>query len=145
MHSPTKSIVGGTIALAVAFSTNAIAQPYPGPPPGSVTVQKFSTSDLKDAPLSDEQMKAAVDDIEAHVQMPTGAQPLERYARYYAQDKTKGFIHGVYVLADGQEKAGIHIVDFDPLPVISDGRCNVIDVTFIRKIHALRAACHGAA
>ena len=144
MHNLIKIAVGGSIALVVALNTNAIAQPYPGPPPGSVMVGKFSGADLKDAPLGEEQMKAAVDDIEAHVQMPAGAQPLDQYARYYAQDKDKGFVHGVYVL-DGKDKAGIYIVDFDQLPIISDGRCNVIDVTFIRKIHALRAACHGTA
>ncbi len=142
----TKIWIGGLVALGAVVSLNALAQPYPGPPPSARVVQKFSTADLKDGPLDEAQMKAAIDYIEGHVQMPDGAKPLDQYARYYAQDPDKGFIHAVYTLPmDSKEAAASHIVAYDKLPVIMDGGCSVIDVTFIRKIHALRAACHGLA
>ena len=148
MKIVAKGTAAGLIALAAALGAHADPQPTP---PGAVTtttttVRKLSLSDLKDVPLSDDQMKIEIGYIESHVQMPAGAKPLDQYVRYYAQDKDNGFIHGVYMLADtSQDAVGSHIVDYDKLPVVMDGGCDVIEVVFIRKIHALRAACHGYA
>ena len=127
----------GLVIMASALGAQVQAQPA-GP--------SLTTSDLKSGALSAEQMNAEIAYIESHVQMPAGAKPLGQYARFYAQD-SKGFIHGAYVPI-GEEPAwtaGVHTVDYDKLPSVMDGGCSFVDVTFITKIHALRASCHGTA
>ena len=150
MKNHASLYAAGLIAFIMALSAHADPQPTSSGAVRTVvhqSVQTYTLQDLKDEQIGEDQMKIEIGYIESHIQMPTGAKPIEQYARFYAQDKDKGFIHGAYlpVGEDPAWTAGIHIVDYDKLPIVMDGGCHFIDLVFIRKIHALRAACHGVA
>ena len=94
----------------------------------------------------------AMTEIEQEVRLPTTAFKLENYARYYARDGSR--IIGVYIttvdpknhhfdLPVGQNR---WVSETDDLPVINDGGCSVITVSYdpgARKVESV--TCNGEA
>lgn len=111
---------------------------------GSSAQQSLPLSAFEGPPLSEVEMKAAVDYIESHIVMPEGAEPKAVYGRYYAQEK--GIVYGFYARLHPELKwkPGIHIVaDYANFPVVMDGGCSYIDIFYVPSKQALAADCHG--
>jgi hypothetical protein len=98
------------------------------------------------------QNEAVIEQIEQSVKLPEGAGKLEDYARYYAAQGDN--IVGVYTdLVDHRD--GDHdlptgkrrwLTDSRDLPVIMDGGCSVVEVTYnsaTKKVEEI--FCHGEA
>ena len=90
-------------------------------------------------------MRNAIAYVETHLRMPKGTAPLKAYARYYSQHK--GILYAVYALPykNAYGSAGIHSVPYDQLPLVMDGGCNFVDVTFVPRLKGIGAECHGEA
>lgn len=89
--------------------------------------------------------------IERQVQLPAGSKGLRNYARYYAPDGDR--VVGIYISSyspDGNLDLPLGqrrwINDPEGLPMILDGGCDVIEVTFMLERNAIeRAQCNGDA
>lgn len=90
--------------------------------------------------------------VEEQVQLPKGAQRLEHYARYYAEDGHR--IVATYItivdptnryydLPVGQQR---WLDDHRNLPAISDGGCSIVSVIYDPKARSVpQAFCNGVA
>lgn len=86
--------------------------------------------------------------------MPEGADPLDRYVRYYSGEWVDGArrVRGVFLVASIAALTqrggvtGIRVVTSDDLPDISDGGCGVIELEYdVASDHVISLACHGSA
>ncbi len=89
-----------------------------------------------------------MDQIERQVRLPEGAAPLASYARYYAwQDRDDGFrkVVAVYQNLTG-EPPGRNWVAENELPVILDGGCGVISLSYNLAAQRIEhVTCNGEA
>lgn len=89
-----------------------------------------------------------MDQIERQVRLPEGADRLESYARYYAwQQREDGFrkVVAVYQNLTG-ERPGRHWVTETELPVIMDGGCGVITLSYDLAAQRIEhVSCNGLA
>jgi hypothetical protein len=82
-----------------------------------------------------------MDQIEQKVRMPSGANALNRYKRYYYRDN--GAVVGTYVLSS---KPGREWRTKDKIIMVLDGGCDVVNVVFsIKDNRGTYAACNGVA
>ena len=90
--------------------------------------------------------RTIIDAIERRVVLPPGAQPLDRYARFYA-DGPGGEVTGVYVgLPPPEWPPGTRrwVERLGDLPIIDDGGCSVIGLVFDPAKRTLRdVGCNG--
>lgn len=90
--------------------------------------------------------RTIMDAIERQVVLPPGAQPLDRYARFYA-DGPGGDVTGVYVGQPPPEwTTGTRqwVDRLGDLPAIDDGGCSVIGLVYDPVRRTLRGvACNG--
>ncbi len=101
---------------------------------------------------TERQQRQTMQQIEQRVQLPSGAENLEKYARYYAMDGSR--VVGIYItIVDPQNKyynlpIGQHrwIKDRRSLPSISDGGCMVVNVLYDSAAQKVeQASCNGLA
>lgn len=82
-----------------------------------------------------------MDQIEASVRMPSGAEPITRYRRYYHRDDHA--VVGTYVLSD---KPGREWREKKKTILILDGGCSVVNVVFSTKENRVTYTdCNGVA
>ena len=94
------------------------------------------------APQSHEAIMA---EIESKVVMPEGTPPLDHYARYYAM-RSDGSVVGEYISGGFREKPGRQWVEFDKLPLVYDGGCSVVTITYDPRWRIVsRPRCNGYA
>ncbi len=107
--------------LAATFSTNAAVPPPPQTP--------------------------IMDQIEARVRLPRGAEPLPRYRRFYAFNRRdRGRVDAVYSLYERNPQSGRLWVRPDQLPLIDDGGCGVITFSYVIATQRFEnIACNGEA
>ncbi len=90
--------------------------------------------------------RAIMNAIERQVVLPPGAQPLDLYARFYA-DGPGGEVTGVYVgLPPPEWPHGTRqwVRSIDDLPMIDDGGCSVIGLVYDPLKRTLRdVGCNG--
>ena len=73
--------------------------------------------------------------IESRIELPQGASPLNGYARYYSTDR-QGMVVAIYTslhdLSENDVPIGQRrwVDDYRGLPLISEGGCDVIEITF---------------
>jgi hypothetical protein len=93
--------------------------------------------------------RQTIDQIEAAIVMPAGAEPLASYARAYGGEIEQGrrVLWGVFQLRSLAPGAGaITLLDRRPLSLIQDGGCSVITLKFdvlSRRIVSIQ--CNGEA
>lgn len=83
--------------------------------------------------------------IEQLIVMPQGAGALGEYDRFYAgvYEGSERLIIGVFVLTDSREGRA-SVVDRSKLPIIEDGGCSVISLSFDVESRLVRAiGCNG--
>jgi hypothetical protein len=113
-----------------------------------------SADELCAAPGSPGITGALVEEVERHVVMPANAKPLDAYDRYYVRDRA--LIKGVYVLRTGSfsndyrfdrvpVSGVLNAFTMANLPLIFDGGCSVVNVTFNVDNKAVSASCNGHA
>jgi len=86
-----------------------------------------------------------MDRIEAIVTLPEDAGPLSDYERLYAESQN-GRVRALYY--SGSEKRGQRrwISDYNQFPLIADGGCGVIWISFDPKMNkVLSVTCNGVA
>lgn len=73
---------------------------------------------------------AQVAEVESHLMLPQGNQPIASYARFYYGRVEHGHreLVGVFVLEAAP--AGVHIVTQAQAPRVLDGGCSVINLTY---------------
>jgi hypothetical protein len=105
----------------------------------------------------------AIATMEQRLQLPAGAGPIGRYARYYANcgllakavaclrdgervgDKRRRVVAGRFVDStdSADDRPGAYVVSLRNLPRIYDGGCEVVDVSFdLTTGETLSAACN---
>ena len=92
-----------------------------------------------------------MDTIEAHVQMPSGAHPINEYARYYAWDSS-GRVFGVYTTVPlgfslHRTRSGQRtwVRDTGHLPNIVGGGCETVNLVFNPATRTFGdTACNGS-
>lgn len=83
--------------------------------------------------------------IESKVVMPAGAEPLDHYARYYAT-LGDGTVTATYLALDKRDKPGRQWVTPEKLPLVFDGGCGVVRVSYDPKAQRVtRIRCNGIA
>lgn len=82
-----------------------------------------------------------MDQIEASVQMPSGASPLVRYRRYYYRDDRA--VIGTYVLSSNP---GREWRTKNKMILVLDGGCSVVNVVYsTTENRVIGAECNGVA
>ena len=68
--------------------------------------------------------------VEAHITLPAGSRPIGAYGRYYYGWFKHGhrMLVGVFVL--DATPAGVHIVTSAQAPMVLDGGCSVVNLTY---------------
>lgn len=71
-----------------------------------------------------------VAEVEAHLTLPVGSQPISSYSRYYYGRFEQGrrVLVGEFLLGDSS--VGIHIVSPAAAPKVLDGGCSVVNLTY---------------
>jgi hypothetical protein len=85
-----------------------------------------------------------VEFIEQNLQMPTGANALVKYNRYYAAEIVDGqrFIRGKFIIAESDPK--IFIVDIGDFPAEFDGGCGIVLLRYsVARKHIDVVRCSG--
>jgi hypothetical protein len=95
------------------------------------------------------EQQAIMDRIEREVRLPDGADPLASYERSYAwqqrEDGTRR-VMGVYVSPDVGESRGRRWVAENQLPMILDGGCSMITLSYdVATQRIERVTCNGEA
>ena len=76
--------------------------------------------------------------IESRIELPQGASPLNGYARYYSMDQ-QGMVVAIYTSLHDLPQNKFYdlpigrrrwVDDYRALPLISEGGCGVIEITF---------------
>lgn len=97
-------------------------------------------------PSSDNE--AMAEKIERLVELPEGAGPIDSYGRNYATGDD-GKVYAVYTAPHGPEdtQAGASrwYENVDELPMIMDGGCSVVTVTYNPETEYVSASCNGVA
>ena len=86
-----------------------------------------------------------MNEIEALVKLPNGAAPLQEYSRYYTygrDDEVIGIYAGRYLAKNAERK---WVRDSRSLPVIMDGGCGVVNISFDIRSKKAEAWCNGDA
>lgn len=113
---------------------------------GACVATSASNETIMDPQMTSRVPLPLVETIEAALAMPVGAHPLSSYVRYYAQHTVKKnlFIVATFVKRDSAGK--IEIVDFDQLPQMFDGGCDVIKLRYaVSEKKVISLLCNGEA
>jgi hypothetical protein len=86
--------------------------------------------------------KAIILDAEPKLTLPSEADPLQTYDRYYLL--SNGIATGVFIESEDRKGSLRIVATKKDLPFVADGGCGVIDVRFdIRKNSWEQPFCHG--
>lgn len=86
-----------------------------------------------------------MNEIEALIKLPTGAEPLQEYSRYYAYGRD-GEVIAIYAgryLSKKSEQRWLR--NCRRLPMIMDGGCGVVNIRFDIRSKKTDAWCNGDA
>ncbi len=84
---------------------------------------------------------AVVHKLEAQIVMPEGAKPISVYTRYYEP----GFDHGRRTVFGLLTEKGDRQIHIGHQPIVMDGGCSVVDLTFdVATKQVTSIKCHGA-
>lgn len=90
-----------------------------------------------------------VNQLERMIKLPPGINPIAKYSRSYYGIKTGGrrFIKALYFYEETTHthtRAGIVIVNADQMPpMVLDGGCNVVNVTYDVRSREVAIRCNG--
>ncbi|HEY1043720.1 MAG TPA: hypothetical protein VGE60_07655 [Telluria sp.] len=98
------------------------------------------------AACTDSRDAELVAEMEASLSMPQGADELNKYARFYVIETTRGKREVLGVLLKRPSDPGVHIVKKNALPVRFDGGCGVVNVRYSPADKTfLHVSCNGGA
>jgi hypothetical protein len=87
-----------------------------------------------------------VETIELALTMPKGAHPLSSYVRYYAQHTLGESLYIVATFVKRESAGKIEIVDFQQIPQLFDGGCDVIKLRYsVSQKKVVSLLCNGDA
>ena len=89
-------------------------------------------------------MNAIMNRIETIVVMPPDAAPLAVYGRYYAWEARDDGVQKVLATYVRREAPGRHWVDQNELPLVMDGGCDIVTLTYdVATDRVDRVECNG--
>jgi hypothetical protein len=84
---------------------------------------------------------AVVHNLEARIVMPQGAKPISAFTRYYEP----GFDHGRRTVFGLLTEKGDKQIHMGQVPIVMDGGCSVVDLTFdVATNQVTSIKCYGA-
>ncbi len=90
--------------------------------------------------------KALISEIEASLDMPAKAFPLDTYVRYFAGEVADNRRLVVGEFLHDPENAGVRIVEREKMPEVLDGGCGVVNLKYdIERKEVLAFFCNGEA
>ena len=105
-----------------------------------------SNERIEDSKMTPKVSLALVESIESALAMPLGAHPLTKYVRYYAQHTVNSHSYVVATFVRRESKGRIEIVDFNLLPQVFDGGCDVIKLRYsVTQEKVVSFLCNGDA
>lgn len=136
------------LLLAAFFALGCAQAPAQNNQSASPPAQNKQDAPPPAAPARTENEQAIMERIEREVRLPEGAGALASYARYYAwQQRDDGVrkVIAVYVNVTG-ESPGRYWVAENALPVIMDGGCGIISLSYdVAAGRIEHVACNGLA
>lgn len=95
---------------------------------------------------TESEQQAIMDRIEREVRLPDGAQPLTAYGRFYAWQQREDGIRKVLAVYVTGESPGRHWVAENALPVVLDGGCGIISLSYdVAAQRIEHVVCNGEA
>jgi hypothetical protein len=89
---------------------------------------------------------ALVSEVEASLELPEGAFPLNTYVRHFAGVAIEERRVVVGTFLQDPDGAGVRIVDLKKMPKVLDGGCDVINLKYdIERKKVLELFCNGEA
>lgn len=105
-----------------------------------------SNSEIVNQQLTPRPLLPIVETIELALTMPKGAHPLSSYVRYYAQHTLGKNLYIVATFVKKESAGKIEIVDFQQIPQLFDGGCDVIKLRYsVSEKKIVSLLCNGDA